>query len=312
MSLIKVEDLNFEYTKKKILKDINFEITEGSITALVGPNGAGKTTLLRCLTSLETPMSGHVHIDDIDIHDKPRKAHRAMGYLSDSFGVYNNMTVRQNLTYMAWCHKLPAKGLEQRIESLAKETDLIEYLDKKAEILSRGYKQRLGVALAIIHYPKCLFLDEPASGMDPEARVKFSELMIRLRERGMTIIVSSHILAELEDYCSDMLIIRDGKIKSHVILSEHQVSQQTSIKISAEKLLKKHLTLIEKYEGVTNLEKQTDTAITIEFESDETKQADLLQFLISKDIKIYEFSPTQKTLQGTYMNLANNETEATK
>lgn len=112
MSLIKVENLNFEYPKKEILKNINFEITEGSITALVGPNGAGKTTLLRCLTNLEVPMSGRVHINSIDVHDKPREAHRAMGYLSDSFGVYNSMTVRQNLTYMAWCHKLPAKDLE--------------------------------------------------------------------------------------------------------------------------------------------------------------------------------------------------------
>jgi ABC-2 type transport system ATP-binding protein len=309
MSLIKVENLNFEYPKKKILKNINFEIAKGSITALVGPNGAGKTTLLRCLTSLETPMFGHVYVANVDVHDKPRQAHRAMGYLSDSFGVYNSMTVRQNLTYMAWCHKLPAKGLEQRIEALAKETDLVEYLDKKAEVLSRGYKQRLGVALAIIHSPKCLFLDEPASGMDPEARIKFSELMIRLRDNGMTIIVSSHILAELEDYCSDMLVIRDGKIKSHVILSEQQANQRKFIKISAKKILKSHLTFIEKYEGVKSIEKQTETSLTIEFEGDDIKQAEMLKILISKDIPIYEFFSKQKTLQGAYMNLAHSEVE---
>ena len=310
MSLIKVENLNFEYPKKKVLKDINFEIVDGSITALVGPNGAGKTTLLRCLASLETPMSGYVHVVNIDVHDKPREAHRAMGYLSDSFGVYNNMTVRQNLTYMGWCHKLPVEALEQRIEALAEETDLTEYIDKKAGILSRGYKQRLGVALAIIHSPKCLFLDEPASGMDPEARIKLSELIIRLRDSGMTIIVSSHILAELEDYCSDMLVIRDGEIKSHVILSEHQESHQAAIKISFTKLSKKHITLIEKYEGVRSIEKQMETSLTITFEGDDIEQAKMLKFLISEGVPACEFSPKQRTLQGAYMTLAHDGARA--
>lgn len=125
--------------------------------------------------------------------------------------------------------------------------------------------------------------------MDPEARIKLSELIINLRKKGMTIIVSSHILAELEDYCSDMLVIRDGEIKSHVILSEHQENQQTSIKITANKLLKKHIALIEKYKGVKSIEKQTETSLTIEFEGNDTEQTEMLKFFISEDIPIYEF-----------------------
>lgn len=306
MRLIQVKNLNFEYPKKKILKDINFEIAQGSVTALVGPNGAGKTTLLRCLASLEIPMSGHVSVNGIDVHDKPREAHQYMGYLSDFFGVYDNLTVRQCLTYMAWSHKLPSEGLKQKIDDLAKEVDLSERLDEKAGTLSRGYRQRLGVGLALVHSPQCIFLDEPASGMDPEARIKFSELMIRLRNKGITIIVSSHILAELEDYCTDMLIIRDGEIKSYVILSEHQALQETTLQISFQDADEKHLKIIETYAGVSEM-KVSENSVALSFAGDETKQAEFLRHLISKKVPIFQFTPTQKTLKAAYMDLADKK-----
>lgn len=303
MSLIEVKNLNFEYPKKKILKDINFEIQQGSVTALVGPNGAGKTTLLRCLTSLETPMTGHVIVDGIDVHDHPRDAHKVMGYLSDFFGVYHNLTVRQCLTYMAWCQKVSTSNLKHRIEKLAADVDLTKYLDEKAGVLSRGYKQRLGVGLALVHNPKCIFLDEPASGMDPEARIKFSELIIKLRNKGLTIIVSSHILAELEDYCTDMLVIRDGEIKSHVLLSEHQANKQVVLNISIQDPTEKHIEFIQNFEGVTEFKVLNDN-IALSFDGDQDKQKDFLKALISKQIPVYQFTPTKKTLKAAYMDLA--------
>lgn len=302
MSFIKVKNLNFEYTKKEVLKNISFEIKEGSVTALVGPNGAGKTTLLRCLTSLESPMSGHVFIDGIDVHDHPRDAQKSMGYLSDFFGVYDNLTVRQSLTYMAWCQKIPNKNLKQYIEELAEEVDITDYLEHKAGLLSRGYKQRLGVGLALVHNPKCIFLDEPASGMDPEARIKFSELMISLRKRGVTIMVSSHILAELEDYCTDMLIIRDGEIKSHVLLSEHQKNEQRTLHIAIQSPTEKHIGFIRSYEGVSEL-RHCEEHIAVSFIGGNDKQAALLKAMIAKKIPVYQFTPTQKTLKTAYMDL---------
>ena len=303
MGLIQVNQLNFEYPKKKILNDISFNIKEGSITALVGPNGAGKTTLLRCMTSLETPLSGTVKIDNINVHDHPRDAHRSMGYLSDFFGVYEDLTVRQCLLYMAWCHKLPQNGLKDKIDFVAEEVEITKYLDEKAGTLSRGYRQRLGVGLAIVHDPKVLFLDEPASGMDPEARLKFSELTIRLRDRGMTLIVSSHILAELEDYCTEMLVIRAGEIKSHVVLKEHQIKSETVIQIGLESVTEDHLEILKNYNDVTEV-KILDQGVLCVFNGDQANQQRLLKHLIQNNVPVFSFSVNQKTLQSAYMDLA--------
>lgn len=306
MSLIVVKNLNFERPNKHILKDISFEIEDGSITALVGPNGAGKTTLLRCITSLETPMSGHVVVDGVDVHDQPRRAHLSMGYLSDFFGVYENLSVRQCLTYMAWCQKISSKNLNAKIESLAADVDLTKYLDEKAGSLSRGYRQRLGVGLALVHDPKCLFLDEPASGMDPEARIHFSELMIRLKKCGVTVVVSSHILAELEDYCTDMLVIRDGEIKSHVKLSEHQEQSISTIHISLIDPQEKYFQYIQGYAGVSACE-SVGQDLALSFSGDMQAQSEFLQALVKKKVPVCQFTPMKKTLKSAYMDLADKK-----
>ena len=311
MSFIHVKNVNFDYATHHTLRNINFDIAQGSVTALVGPNGAGKTTLLRCLSSLETPMTGHVSIDGIDVHDKPREAHKIIGYLSDFFGVYNNLTVRQCLTYMAWCQKISTNNLKNTIEALAEEVDVAHYLDKKAGTLSRGYRQRLGVGLALVHSPQCLLLDEPASGMDPEARIRFSELILRLRNRGITIIVSSHILAELEDYCTDMLVIRDGEIKSHVILSEHQEHERITLNLAIHSPTEDHLTFIKNHDNVMDM-KVIGDHIALSFQGKHTDQQQFLKELITHEIPVYHFTQTQKTLKAAYMDLANAKEETAK
>ena len=154
-----------------------------------------------------------------------------------------------------------------------------------------------------MHDPKCIMLDEPASGMDPEARIKFSELMIKLRQKGITIIVSSHILAELEDYCTDMLVIRDGVIKSHVKLSEHEADQSVTMFIGVQEPSAKHLKFIESYEGVGECH-VTGDHIAVSFAGDKDKQRDFLKALIGEKIPVYQFNPSKKTLQGAYMDLA--------
>lgn len=307
MSMISVEGLNFEYPPHHILKDINFELKPGSVTALVGPNGAGKTTLLRCLTNLETPVSGKIHIDGVDIHRNPREAHRKMGYLSDFFGLYDDLTVKQCLTYMAWCQKIPSEQIEHKIQHIAEDVEIKEYLDKKAGSLSRGYRQRLGVGLSMIHEPKILLLDEPASGMDPEARINLSEFIVRLQQRGMTIIVSSHILAELEDYCTDMLIIRDGEIRSHVVLEEHQAEHEVVVEIGIAHVTQDQLKVVSSHEHVGRLTSE-ENKVYCGFTGGQAEQANFLKFLLEKGLPVHSFIPSQKTLKSAYMDLA--ETKA--
>jgi ABC-2 type transport system ATP-binding protein len=210
--MIDVHNLVFEYPAKRALHDVSCSVRSGSITALVGPNGAGKTTLIRCIVGLHAPLSGTVLLDGVDVHGHPRQCHRRMAYLSDFFGVYEGLTVRQCLVYTARAYGVGGARLRSTVRRVADQLGIADRLREKAGALSRGLRQRLAIAQAIVHSPDFLVMDEPASGLDPEARQSLSALLTGLRDAGMTLLVSSHILAELESYCTDMIIMRDGRI----------------------------------------------------------------------------------------------------
>ena len=210
--MIEVEDLVFDYPAKRALHGVSLSVREGSITALVGPNGAGKTTLMRCIAALEPPYSGRVRVAGVDVFEQPRKAHELLGYLSDFFGLYDKLSVRQCLVHAADSRGLSRVRREESIARAAEALGLTQRLSEKAGTLSRGLRQRLAIAQAIVHEPRVLLLDEPAAGLDPEARQDLSTLLRGLAGRGMTLLVSSHILAELEDYSTDMVIVDAGRI----------------------------------------------------------------------------------------------------
>jgi len=210
--MITVKDLIFEYPGKRALNGVSLTVKKGSITALVGPNGAGKTTLLRCLAALDEPLSGKASIDGMDVTADPRECHRRTGYLSDFFGLYDEMTVHGCLDYMAAAHGIRKDARLDAVLKAAGRTGITGRLNEKAGSLSRGLRQRLAIAQAIIHEPRLLLLDEPASGLDPEARSSLSGLFLNLKDQGMTLVVSSHIIAELEEYSTDMLVLRDGTV----------------------------------------------------------------------------------------------------
>jgi len=210
--MIEVRDLVYEYPTKRALEGVSLDVPPQTIVALVGPNGAGKTTLLRCLAALEVPYSGCVRIENLDTREAPRRIHALLGYLPDFYGLYDELSVRRCLTYAAWSHGIDANAVESAVVKAANQVGLSDRMETKAGELSRGLRQRLGIGQAIVHEPKVLLLDEPAAGLDPQARRDLSALLISLRDSGMTLVVSSHILAELEDYCSEMIIIDGGKV----------------------------------------------------------------------------------------------------
>jgi ABC-2 type transport system ATP-binding protein len=210
--MIEVRDLVYEYPAKRALDGVSFSVSPQTITALVGPNGAGKTTLLRCLAALETPFSGTVVIDGLDTRESPRQIHTRLGYLPDFFGLYDDLTVRRCLTYAAWSHGITPANAAAAVEKAAQRVAIADRLETKAGELSRGLRQRLAIAQSIVHEPKVLLLDEPAAGLDPQARRDLSDLLVSLKNSGMTLVVSSHILAELEDYCTEMIIIDHGTL----------------------------------------------------------------------------------------------------
>ncbi len=210
--MIDVRDLVYEYPTTRALKGVSLHVKPQTITALVGPNGAGKTTLLRCLAALEPPYSGSVTVDGRDTREAPRAIHALLGYLPDFYGLYDALSVRRVLSYAARSRGISPALTASAVEKAAGRVSLLDRLDTKAGELSRGMRQRLAIAQAIVHEPRVLLLDEPAAGLDPQARRDLSTLLVALKDAGMTLVVSSHILAELEDYCTEMIIIEDGLI----------------------------------------------------------------------------------------------------
>lgn len=213
--MIEVQDLIVDYPGHRALHGVSLQIEAGTVTALVGPNGAGKSTLLRCITGLESPLSGSTRVAGIDVQQEPRRAHERMGYLSDFFGLYETLSVAQCLQYAAESQGLSRKAATARVHAVAEQLALTAKLGHATRNLSRGQRQRVAIGQAIIHEPQVLLLDEPASGLDPEARSSLSTLFRQLQAQGMTLVVSSHILSELDEYCSHILSIREGRITSH-------------------------------------------------------------------------------------------------
>lgn len=203
------------YPGTRALDNVSFDIPRGSVTALAGPNGAGKTTLLRCLAGLDRPLSGSIRVAGIDVLDEPRLAHERIGYLSDFFGLYDALTVRQSLTHAASANGVRGAKLNATVTETAARLDLADRLEQRCSALSRGLRQRVAIGQAIVHAPEVLLLDEPASGLDPEARHTLAALFTRLKNEGMTLVVSSHILAELDEYSTHMLVLRDGQVIEH-------------------------------------------------------------------------------------------------
>jgi ABC-2 type transport system ATP-binding protein len=210
--MIEVADLMFDYPTKRALEGVSFTVPAQAVVALVGPNGAGKTTLLRCIAALDAPLSGSVRVDGVSAEEDPRGVHRRIGYLSDFFGLYDELSVLLALRYAARSRGLSGADADAAAVASAERVGLADRLHEKAGSLSRGLRQRLGVAMCIVHRPKVLLLDEPAAGLDPEARRSLSDLILALRDEGVTLIVSSHILSELEDYCDRMIAIEGGRI----------------------------------------------------------------------------------------------------
>lgn len=301
--MIQVTNLNYEYPDKRALENISFQISDGSITALVGPNGAGKTTLLRALAALSNPLSGTVFIDGKSAIDEPREVHLRVGYLSDFFGLYDQLTVEQSLAFTAYSRLDRDADYEAAIETAIKRSGVSSFADKKIAALSRGMRQRVGIAQAIIHQPKVLLLDEPASGLDPEARHLLSQLLLQLRDSGMTIIVSSHILAELEDYSTDMLVIQDGKVIEHRTLKASVANPEVAHKTvlaKLEYLPDNTLELLATVQGVSNVA-VTENDITLQLIENSLTKHQLLKKLIELQLPVAEFTEHKVNLQDEYI-----------
>lgn len=297
--MIEVENLVYEYPGVRALDGVEFRVERGTITALVGPNGAGKTTLMRCLAGLDRPLAGSIRVAGIDVIEEPRRSHRALGYLSDSFGLYDTLSVRRSLRYVAAANGVETAAIDRVVTDISAALGLSDRLDQPAGQLSRGLRQRLAIAQAIVHSPAVVILDEPASGLDPEARFNLGELFLDLRRRGMTLLVSSHILAELEAYSSHMLILRDGKVVEHRALSGTQAAL-TTIEIEAAGDATLLHTLLQAETAVSNLTANAG-CLRFDFAGERPDRAALLQRLLGGGADVVRYAPVNEDLQQSYL-----------
>src|SRR5687768_10011774 len=212
MAMIQIKNLSKKYRDLVALRDLNLTIEKGDVFGFIGPNGAGKTTTIKILATLLEPSTGEAYVDGIDVVRHPLEVRRIIGYMPDFFGVYDDVKVWEYLDFFAAAYKIPANKRKGIIDDVLELTDLTGKREAYVESLSRGMKQRLCLAKTLVHDPKVLLLDEPASGLDPRARIEFRELLKELRAMGKTIIVSSHILPELADFCNKIGIIEKGEM----------------------------------------------------------------------------------------------------
>jgi ABC-2 type transport system ATP-binding protein len=206
---IRVRHLWHRYGNRDVLRDVSFDVGAGEIFGFIGPNGAGKTTTIRVMATLLEPMAGRVEIDGIDVTMDPEEVRRIIGYMPDHAGVYDRITVREYLEFFADAFRVPSINV---VDAVLELTDLGKLQDRLVAEMSKGMKQRLQLARILLHDPKVLILDEPASDLDPRARIEIRDLLLELRGLGKTILLSSHILTELSDVCTSIGILEKGRL----------------------------------------------------------------------------------------------------
>ncbi len=310
-AIVHLSGLLKRYGDTVAVAGVDLDIEAGEIFGLVGPNGAGKTTMLRMLATLLLPTDGDAEIAGASIRGNPGQVRRVIGYMPDTFGVYDDMKVWEYLDFFARCYGMPAAQRRRMIGDLLELVDLGEKRDTYVQALSRGMQQRLCLAHALVHDPDVLILDEPASGLDPRARVELRELLRELRAMGKTILISSHILPELEELCTSVAIIDRGRVLDSGRISE--ISQR----LRAGEVI--HVRLIGDGAAETALEwfvaqPEMATAQVLEsgeielgFRGDQAAAAALLSRAIGAGLPVVSFAPAATDLQELFLQVTGRE-----
>ena len=306
--MITAENLTKVYGKRTALDHVSFEVPEGEIFGFVGPNGAGKTTTLRILAALLEPSDGHASIGGVDVAKQPDLVHSRLGYMPDFFGVYDQLTVSEYLDFYAACYRQPKQRRTKVVAELLELIGLTERRDQLVDTLSRGLKQRLCLARALVHDPAVLLLDEPASGLDPRARVDMREILKELRRMGKTIVISSHILPELTELCTMIGIIDHGRMK--VTGSVQEVVQQLSagrrVRIAVIGDKEAAMAVLKPLAAIHEIE-IVNGAIEAAYEGDESTAAEILEALTAGGIKVSGFSQVDGGLEEAFMRATSDE-----
>jgi ABC-2 type transport system ATP-binding protein len=302
--VIAVEALTKRYGNQAALQGLEFHVPRGEIFGFVGPNGAGKTTTIRILATLALADEGTASIGGIPVAEEPAAVRELVGYMPDFFGVYDRLTAEEYLEFYAACHGVPRRRRQRVARELLALIDLGDRARAQVDTLSRGMKQRLGLARALVHDPQVLLLDEPASGLDPRARVEMRELVKELRRMGKTILISSHILPELEEYCTWIGFVDQGRMVAAGPIGEvRAAAHRLRIELGEprQEVLAAAESTLRRMPGVTRVA-VVDQHLEVDLSEDRPEHA-LLRDLIDAGVAVRYFAPLGGGLSEAFMRL---------
>ena len=316
--MIQVENITKKYGNFTAVDGISFEIDEGEIVGFLGPNGAGKSTTMNMITGFIEPSEGRIIVDGYDISKKPKKAKKQIGYMPEGVPLYSDLTVREFVSYMADLKGCDKKQKKEEIEKVLAETGLTEVQNKLTKNLSRGYKQRVSMAGALIGNPKVIILDEPTVGLDPK---QVTEIRALIKELGKshTVILSSHILSEVSQICNRVIIINKGKIVAIDTPEnlENKVVQNNAIYVTVEDPENKLENIKEKLNSVIDIEfivenEDKTKKYIIKGEKDVDLRKEIFETFAKEGITIFEMKKADATLEDAFMKLINDSSELNK
>ena len=309
-TIIEIQGLTKKYGDLTALHDLSLNIEEGEVFGFIGPNGAGKTTTMRILTTLLKPTGGKAWVAGESVIDNPRAVRRNIGYMPDFFGVYDDMKVWEYLDFFAACYDIPPATRLGMIDDLLALVDLGHKKDAFVDSLSRGMKQRLCLARTLAHDPQVLILDEPASGLDPRARIEMRELLRELKLMGKTIFFSSHILSEVADICTSIAILEAGGLVAYGDMAEmkrqlraHRLMQLRVLGdlTPVQEFLLRH----EAVESITTAEEADipSDALRFDFTGDDEGLSNLLASLIANNFRVVAFQEETGDLEDVFLQV---------
>jgi ABC-2 type transport system ATP-binding protein len=309
MNVVSIENLWVRYGKVRAVRGISLEIPKGEVFGFIGPNGAGKSSTIKVLATLLRGFGGRVKINGIDVAQRPTAVREKIGYMPDFFGVYEDLSVREYLHFFAAAYRIRRNDRKAIVDDVLQLTDLVHKIDAPVDGLSRGMKQRLALARVLLHDPDLLLLDEPASGLDPRARIEVRELLKALKEMGKTILISSHILHELSQLCTRIGIIEAGEMVAEGSLEDifRQLKLQRVIHVQLVRPENGVIDRIREVHGVESVERLADR-LAVRLREDQLSIEGLHDRIHELGAGIHMFQPEAMDMETAFMKLTEGKT----
>jgi len=307
--MVDIKNLWVKYGEVVAVRGISFQIPRGEVFGFIGPNGAGKSSTIRILATLQLPTGGNVRVDGIEVRNNPMAIRRRIGYMPDSFGLYDGLTVREYLHFFAAAYDTPLDRRDRLVDDVLALTDLKYKIDAPVDGLSRGMKQRLGLSRVLLHDPELLLLDEPASGLDPRARIEVREILKELSRMGKTILISSHILHELSQLCTRIGILETGRLVTEGSLEEiyHRLGLMQIVHVQVVSGSDELAVHVRRISGVEAVDVQADR-LSIRVRAESLPPEDLLDRIREFGARIRMFQPEAMELETAFMKLTEGTT----